>query len=84
MLTDINRLLFRFLWRKKDCNRKAFKKVKRVVMCNDFGNGALKMIDLKQMQMSLLLLWVVRLPSTNLGEMGMDSQNIIYVLGVQV
>ena len=53
-------------------------------MCNDFGNGTLKMIDLKQMQLSLLLLWVVMLPSTNLGEMGMDSQNIIYVFGVQV
>ena len=24
VLTQVNRLLFRFLWRKKDCNRKAF------------------------------------------------------------
>ena len=30
-------------------------------MCNDFGNGGLKMIDLKQMQVSFLLHWVVML-----------------------
>ena len=50
VLTDINRLLFRFLCQKKDCNRKAFEKVKRIVMCNNSGNGGLKMIDLKLMQ----------------------------------
>ena len=82
VLTDINRLLFRFLWRKKDCNRKAFEKVKGIVMCNDFGNGGLKMIDLKQMQMSFLLHWFM--PSRNLGKMDVDSQNIIYVFGVKV
>ena len=50
VLTQVNRLLFRFLWRKKDCNRKAFEKVKRNVVCSDLENGGLGMIDLKQMQ----------------------------------
>ena len=30
VLTQLNRLLFRFLWRRKYCNRKAFEKVKRI------------------------------------------------------
>ena len=50
VLTDINRLLFRFLCQKKDCNRKAFEKVKRTVVCGALENGGLNMIDLKQMQ----------------------------------
>ena len=48
VLTDINRLLFRFLWPKKDCNRKAFEKVNRIVTCNNFENGSLKMIDISK------------------------------------
>ena len=47
---------------KKKSNRKAPEKVKRIVMCiNDFGNGGLKIIDLKQLQVSFLLHWVVKL-----------------------
>ena len=49
VLTQLNRLLFRFLWRKKD-NRKAFEKVKRtlVFVCCDLENVGLNMSDLKQ------------------------------------
>ena len=81
VLTDINRLLFRFLRRKEKERKKERKKkkkkkkkgkretvtekpsekVKRIVVCNDFGNGGLKMIDLQQMQASFLLHWVVKL-----------------------
>ena len=57
----MNRLLFRFLWRKKGCNRKAFEKVKRNVVCSDLENGGLGMIDLKQMQTAFLLQWAGRL-----------------------
>ena len=32
VLTQVNRILFRFLGRKKDCNRKAFEKIKRTVV----------------------------------------------------
>ena len=50
VLIEINRLLFRFLWRKKkDCNRKAFEKVKRNVVCNQIDNSGLNMIDLREM-----------------------------------
>ena len=61
VLTQVNRLLFRFLWQKKDCNRKAFEKVKRNVVCSDLENSGLGMIDLKQMQTAFLLQWAGRL-----------------------
>ena len=59
VLTEVNRLLFRFFWRKKD--RKAFEKVKRTVVCSDVENGGLTMIDVRQMQLTFLLHWAVRL-----------------------
>ena len=58
VLTQVNRILFRDLWRKKDCNRKAFEKVKRTVVCSALENVGLNMIDLKQMQTAYLLQWV--------------------------
>ena len=47
--------------KKKDNNKKAFEKVKRNVLCSDYDQGGLKMIDVKQMQTSFLLQWVIRL-----------------------
>ena len=61
VLVEINRILFRFVWKKKDNNKKAFEKVKRNVLCSDYDQGGLKMIDVKQMQTSFLLQWVIRL-----------------------
>ena len=58
VLTRANRLLFRFLRRKKECNPKIFEKVKRTVVCGALENGGLFMIDLKQMQTWFLLPWV--------------------------
>ena len=60
-LTQVNRILFRFLWCKKDYNRKALEKVKRTVVCGALENGGLNMIDLKQMQAAFLLQWVGQL-----------------------
>ena len=48
-------------WRKKDCNRKAFEKVKRIVVCSALENYKLNMVDLKQVQAAFLLQWVGRL-----------------------
>ena len=58
VLTQVNRILFRFLWCKKDCNRKVFEKVKRTVVCGALEKGGLNMIDLKQMQAAFLMQWV--------------------------
>ena len=59
VLPQVNRILFRFMWRKKE--NKAFEKVKRTVVCGALENGGLNMIDLKQMQAAFLLQWVGRL-----------------------
>lgn len=65
VLNEVNTLLFRFLWRKRDCNRKAFEKVKRSVLCFEIEKGGLKMIDIRQMQISFLLQWVSQLTTSN-------------------
>jgi len=49
------------LWRKKECCRKAFEKVKRTVVCGALEKGGLNMIDLKPMQAAFLLQWFGRL-----------------------
>ena len=54
VLIEINRLLFRFLWRKKNYNRRAFEKVKRSVLCTDVESGGLNMTGLKDMQVAFL------------------------------
>ena len=61
VLTHVIRILFRLLWRKKDCNCKAFETVKRTVVCCALENGGLNMIDLTQMQAAFLLQWAGRL-----------------------
>ena len=62
-LKEVNTLLYRFLWRKRDCNRRAFEKVKRVVVNSEIEKGGLKMIDLKVMQDSFLCERVMKLIS---------------------
>lgn len=59
VLIEMNRLLYRFLWRKRDSNRKAFEKVKRTVLCGEVEEGGLVMIDLKDLQTACLLHWAV-------------------------
>ena len=61
VLTEINSILFRFLWKKRNNNRKAFEKVKRSVMCEEYDQGGLKMINVQQMQTSFLLQWAIKL-----------------------
>ena len=59
VIIEMNRLLYRFLWRKRDSNRKAFAKVKRSVLCSEIREGGLGMIDLKDLQTACLLHWAV-------------------------
>ena len=65
VLMDIYRIFFRFLWRKRFTNKRAFEKIKRDVMTNDLTEGGLKMIDLIKMQESFLLNWAEKLLSPN-------------------
>ena len=64
ILTEINRILFTFIWKKRYSNKKAFEKVKRKVLTQDFDQGGLKMIDMKILQDALYLTWIPRLISS--------------------
>jgi len=64
VLDQVNRLFFRFLWKKKFNNRRAFEKVKRKVMFNDQEFGGLKMVDIHALQDSILLNWAESLISS--------------------
>ena len=66
ILKEINTLLFRFLWRKRDCNKKAYEKVKRKVMINEIDKGGLNMIDVKIMQHSFQCEWLIKLSKSDL------------------
>merc|ERR1711923_208681 len=57
VLEDVNTLFFKFVWKKQLDNKKAFEKIKRNVLCNDYLNGGLRMIDIRHFQDSILLEW---------------------------
>ena len=61
ILTKINTIIFRFIWKKKYTNTKAFEKVKRKTICKTTEQGGLNMINIKDMQNSFLLTWVTKL-----------------------
>ena len=60
LVKDLNRLLFKFLWKGTD-------KVTRASTINDFEHGGLKMIDIDSMIISLRLPWLKRIFSENGG-----------------
>ena len=45
VLIDVNRLFHKFIWQKRFSNRKAFEKVKRVIMEGNLEDGGLKMVN---------------------------------------
>ena len=57
VLIEINRFLFRFLWRNIGLQSKGIWKVKRSVVCNQIKNGGLNMM--RELQIAFLLQWVV-------------------------
>ena len=73
------------LMEKKDCNRKAFEKVKRVVMCKDFEKRGLKMIEVKQMQASFsdALGSSAMHASTSHGQMELDTKGYFFTFLAQ-
>ena len=42
VLIDVNRLFYKFIWQKRFSNRKAFEKVKRVIVEGNLEDGGLK------------------------------------------
>ena len=69
VLNSINSLFFRYIWKKKNTNTRAFEKVKRTTLCNSFDKGGINMINVKDMQNSFLLSWIINL---------LDSKNELW------
>ena len=61
ILTKINTIIFRFIWKKKYTNTKAFEKVKRKTLCKPIKKGGLNMINVKDMHNSFMLTWATKL-----------------------
>ena len=61
ILKKINSILFKFLWKRRFSNRRVFEKVKWDVVCEDFANGGVKMINIIDMQNSFVVQWFGRL-----------------------
>ena len=57
VLDQINLIFFKFIWKKKVDEKKAFEKIKRKVLCNELMDGGLRMIDMNLFQDSILLEW---------------------------
>ena len=58
VLKRINTILFKFIWKMKYSNRRAFEKIRRDVVCSDYENGGLKMINAFDMQNAFIIKWV--------------------------
>ena len=57
VIDRIKLIFFKFIWKKKMDDKKAFEKVKRNVLCNDFMEGGLRMLDMNLFHDSILLEW---------------------------
>ena len=61
VLIEINRIIHKFIWKKKYNNKRAFEKVKRDVLCQDYKDGGIKMINVLDMQNSFHMKWLQRI-----------------------
>ena len=61
VLIDVNRLFYKFIWQKRFSNRKAFEKVKRVIVEGNLEDGGLKMVNVVHLQKDFYLQWVGKL-----------------------
>ena len=63
VLNKINSVLYKFIWQRKNSNKKAFEKVKRKIMESDIEQGGLKMINVCDLQKQFYLQWAGKLYS---------------------
>ena len=92
VLSEINRILFAFLWKSKYNNKKAFEKVKRKVVSQNIHEGGLNMLDMRTFQEALYLTWIPKLivgkgdskwkvfPSLFLSSLGGNGLAILHTL----
>ena len=55
VLSEVNSLFFKFIWKNNLQNKRSVEKVKRQVICNDKRLGGLNMIDMNTLQKSYIL-----------------------------
>lgn len=77
VLDQINTIFYRFLWKQQLNDKKAFEKVKRVVMGNEYDRGGLKMLEMNTFQDSILLEWAESYLSPKYGDWK-DLVNIFF------
>ena len=58
ILSEIDTLIFKFLWKKKQTNTKAYEKVKRKILCLETKKGGLNMIRVQDQQTVFLIKWI--------------------------
>jgi exonuclease III len=66
-LATINTIMYKFIWQRKCSNKRAFEKVKRTVLCKDYSEGGLNVIDVFDLQNSFFLSWITKLNNTDCG-----------------
>lgn len=58
---EVNTILCKFLWKKRFNNCRAFAKIKRDIVCQEFELGGIKMINIKDIQTSFQIKWFKKL-----------------------
>jgi hypothetical protein len=61
VLKKVNLLLYKFLWKKRTSNKKAFEKVRRDVLSLDYTKGGIKMINVFDLQYACVIKWMQRM-----------------------
>ena len=60
VLNEIDSIMFKFIWQKRNSNKKVFEKIKRKTLCLDVNQGGLKMISAKDQQQVFCVKWVAK------------------------
>jgi hypothetical protein len=84
ILHKLNTILFKFMWKKKYSNTKAFEKVKRTVICNKLDEGGINMVNIIDMQTSFLLAWISKLQEETFDKWKCIPQNRLNKLGIKL
>lgn len=58
VLNQFDTLLFRFLWKNKELNTRAYEKIKRSVLCLNDSEGGINMISVRDQQRVMLIRWL--------------------------
>lgn len=78
VLAEIDRIMFKFIWENQTSNKKVIEKISRSTLCQDFPDGGLKMISVKDQQKVSHVNWIKKVKT------GKVNINIINALTEKV